>query len=157
MKSSKNADIQPIIRSYNWVIFAAGRTPTNTEEEARTKFETAMGVFTEAHQSGRLRPDALTYSNFLFVCANLLPKGEGRDKVARNVVDLCQKNGLMSRLVYENLSRYFPRVLQAVEKSEGVKSGVIPSEWQRNVVDEGQRRDAKPRKGTLLLESLETA
>lgn len=151
MKSSENAEIQPIIRSYNWVIFAAGRTPTKTEEEARSKFETAMGVFTEAHQSDRIRPDALTYSNFLFVCANLLPKGEGRDKVARNVVDLCQKKGLMSRLVYENLSRYFPNVLQAVEQSEGVKSGVIPREWQRNVAGEGRRRDGKLRKSTPVL------
>jgi pentatricopeptide repeat protein len=153
MKSSDNANIQPIIRSYNWVIFAAGRTPTNTKEEARIKFETAMSVFTEAHQSDRLRPDSLTYSNFLFVCSNLLPKGDGRDKVARNVVDLCQKKGLMSRLVYENLSRYFPRVLRAVEESEGVKSGVIPSEWQRNVASEGHRREGKPRNSP----SLETA
>lgn len=145
MKSSESADIQPVIRSYNWVIFAAGQTPTISEHEARFKFETAMNVFTETHQSGRVHPDALTYSNFLFVCATLLPQGEGRDKVARNVVTLCQNKGLMSPLMHESLSRYFPYVLRAVEKKEDVTSGSIPNHWQRNVAAEVRRRDDKQR------------
>lgn len=149
MKASDSEAVQPVIRSYNWVIFAAGRTPSFSDQETRTKFETAMQVFTETHQSDRVQPDSLTYSNFLFVCATLLPSGEGRDKIARNVISLCSKKGAMSRLVYENLSRYFPEVLREVEKDQGIKRGVIPNQWQRKVPSDSrwrpQRRQAKSR------------
>jgi pentatricopeptide repeat protein len=143
MKSSENPDVKPITRSYNWVIFAAGQTPSAGEAEARHKFETAMALFTEMHTCDSHRPDALTYSNFLFVCATHLPQGDGRDKVARNVIDLCQKKGLMSHLVYENLSRYFPLVLRAVEERDGAKPGDIPKHWQRNVAPERTWKDIK--------------
>lgn len=146
MKASENADVQPVIRSYNWVLFAAGRTPTATEQEARAQFETAMSVFTETHQSGRAHADALTYSNFLFVCATLLPPGEGQDKIARNVITLCQKRGMMSRLVYENVSRYFPILLEAIEKEEGIRKGSIPNSWQRSVAPTSRYRSSTPRK-----------
>jgi hypothetical protein len=148
MKASESADVQPVIRSYNWVIFAAGRTPTANEKESRIKFETAMNVFTETQQPGRVSADALTYSNFLFVCATLLPpSGKGRDKIARNVINLCQKKGMLSKLVYENLSRHFPGVLRAIEKEAGVKKGSIPYQWHRNVAPTSRWRSETQRSG----------
>jgi len=145
MNVSTDESSVPVTRSYNWVIFAAGSSPTLSQEDAHNKFNVVMELFTELHNVEHIQPDSLTYSNFLFVCKALLPKGPGQDAIVENTIQMCKHNGLVDSVVFHNLSRYFPKILKKlVENEEGLTSigNKLPTSWDAKV-DPSKRWPAK--------------
>lgn len=128
-----NISARPMETSYNLVLNACAYTAASqdakTMEEA---FKVACLTFQELRTSDFVKPNHISYANFLEVVTKLMPEGELHDKLIGNVFQRCCRDGVVSRPVIRRLrgagsSDLFKTLLG------GERITNLPPAWTRNL------------------------
>jgi len=125
-----NKSARPNVVAYNSVLNACAYTPGGGEA-IETAFKIACLVFDEIRTSCHVKPTHVSYGTFLCVCANLMPESEVRDNLVEATFKRCARDGLVSKMVWRNLSNAASPTLLG-NFLEQANSG-SKAHWSRNV------------------------
>ena len=143
--------------TYNTVLNACAFSAYTPNEEKKKALSIAVSIFNEMHKSDIVQPDAVSYGNMLKCIANLVPKGEVRNKMAVDVFTKCRNLGLVNGLVFDEIRRAVPAdvltdlLSEAMKRRRGKK---LFSEWElrdlphswKSKVHEMKPKKREPRK-----------
>lgn len=149
-----NKKMVPDVYSYTGVIDACAHTsPSSRKNFKRKIYDIARETFDEmsASKKSSLMPSHVTYGTMLQASANLLPRGQKRNNVVRDIIKLCKKNGQMGNIVITRLLQLCDGSGFVRELLEGENKKDLPHEWICNVREKRTQHMAaqhkkKPRK-----------
>lgn len=105
---TQNPNLKPTQIEYNTVLnacaFSARRT---SQEEQREALKIAVSTFASMPGQG-VRRDTVTYGTMLKCFANLIPKGDVRNRMALQVFQECCDEGMVGNLVWNEIRRAIP-------------------------------------------------
>ncbi|KAG7350865.1 PPR: pentatricopeptide repeat domain containing protein [Nitzschia inconspicua] len=134
---SPESNLKPTTSTYNTVLnacaFSAQRT---TQEEQREALKIAVGSFASMPRE-RIKRDTVTYGTMLKCFANLVPKGDVRNRMALQVFQECCEEGMVGELVWNEIRRSVPPQLiqqtcQFKRECGSMEVSDLPMEWRVN-------------------------
>ena len=137
-----DTDGKSLLIAYNTVLNACASSHSTHiihYHASNDPFHIAMKVYSEIKNSPLIKPDHITYGTFLKACSNLLPIGDERINMTREIFHSCCADGQVSEAFFRAMQIAAPTDLH----DELVKKGktyslvntidTIPVEWRCNV------------------------
>ena len=104
-----SSDTKPNVIVYNTVLNACAFSAHGGPDERRQALSVAVETFNELrHGKFGLSPDAVSYGNMLKCCANLMPPGSYRTKMASQLFMSCCNEGLVGGMCLDEIRRGVP-------------------------------------------------
>uniref|UniRef100_A0A7S1ULC3 Pentacotripeptide-repeat region of PRORP domain-containing protein n=1 Tax=Grammatophora oceanica TaxID=210454 RepID=A0A7S1ULC3_9STRA len=136
--------LKPTSVPFNTLINACGfPNPNATEEERKHFLQIAASTYGRLRNYKGARPDTVTYGNMLKCIGKLLPMGDTRIKLARQIFDQCVSDGLVGYLVWDEMTQTVPfdalepilpvPLLEGLEVGEDIDHSRLPRRWRNNV------------------------
>jgi len=94
--------------TYNTVLNACAFSAFTSDKEKKKALSIAITLFNEMQNSEIVTPDAITYGMLIKCIANLVPKGNIRNKMASELFIKCKDRGLVNGLVFDEIRRAVP-------------------------------------------------
>lgn len=104
-----SSDTKPNVICYNTVLNACAFSARGGPDERRKALSVAVETFNELRRGQfGLSPDAVSYGNMLKCCANLMPPGSYRTKMASQLFTSCCNDGLVGGMCLDEIRRCLP-------------------------------------------------
>jgi pentatricopeptide repeat protein len=146
--------MKPNSITYNTVLNACAFSAFTADKEKKKALSIAIALFNEMQSSELVTPDAITYGMLIKCIANLVPKGDVRNKMASDLFVKCKDSGLVNGLVFDEIRRAVPgnvlvKLLGDAIRQKHKKPFAnwelkdLPRAWTKNVVEakpKGKRR-----------------
>jgi PPR repeat family len=150
-------NLKPTTTAYNTVLnacaFSAQRTPREEQKEA---LKIAVKTFASMPRE-RIQRDTVTYGTMLKCFANLIPKGDVRNRMALQVFQECCEEGMVGDLVWNEIRRSIPPQLlqeacQFQRECGSMEVHDLPVEWRVNNKGDKpklqtKQRESRPKNG----------
>ncbi|KAL3918191.1 MAG: hypothetical protein SGILL_004355 [Bacillariaceae sp.] len=140
--------LKPTTIQYNTVLNACAFSMQAPTEEQREALKIAVRTFASMPNE-RIRRDTVTYGTMLKCFANLVPRGDVRNRMALQVFQESCEEGLVGVLVWNEIRRAVPpKLLQEscrLEKPCGtLEVHQLPPEWSAKNKRDRPKPDTKP-------------
>lgn len=126
----------PDVYSCTGVIDACAHTSSSAKNKSKRKiYEIAREVFDEMSPSDNssLMPSHVTYGTMLQACVNLLPCGQSRNDIVRDIIQKCKEDGQMGSIVLTRLQQVCDDSNLLNELLEGRRKNDLPDAWTSDV------------------------
>ena len=128
-----NQNARPTVVIYNHVLNACAYTAgSNDDKIMEEAFRIGCLAFEELRRSTYIKPNHISFANFLDVISKLMPEGELHDELIGNIFRGCIREGVVSNIVIRRLrgatsANLFKSLLG------DVNAKFLPQHWTRNL------------------------
>ncbi len=143
--------------TYNTVLNACAFSAFTEATEKKQAMRIAVNLFNEMQKSD-IKPDAITYGMMIKCIANLMPRGEVRNKMASGLFNNAKEKGLVNGLVFDEIRRAIPGanmggLLKDCFRNNKKRKPLsemmlrdLPRSWKANVVEAKPKRKKTKKK-----------
>ena len=139
--------LRPDVTTFSSVINACAYYSSGNLKGRSQALETALRTFRKLHALEDEQANNITYGTVFKAIANLMPVGDERDALSREIFDQCTDEGLVDSFVLSQVRNANPQLYRELVEEpcglggpeddcsiEGVLEN-IPREWSTNVID----------------------
>lgn len=128
-----NPDARPTVVIYNQVLNACAYTAGSGDDKIMEEaFKIGCFAFEELRRSTYIRPNHISFANFLDVVSKLMPEGDLHDELIGNILKGCIREGVVSNLVIRRLrGATSADLFKSLLGDANARS--LPQHWTRNL------------------------
>ena len=128
-----NPDARPTVVIYNQVLNACAYTAGSGDDKIMEEaFKIGCFAFEELRRSTYIRPNHISFANFLDVVSKLMPQGDLHDELIGNIFRGCIREGVVSNLVVRRLrGATSADLFKSLLGDANARS--LPQHWTRNL------------------------
>jgi len=129
-----NPDARPTVVIYNQVLNACAYTAGSGDDKIMEEaFKIGCFAFEELRRSTYIRPNHVSFANFLEVVSKLMPQGELHDRLIDSIFRGCIREGVLSPLVIRRLRGATSADFFKSLFGEEANFRSLPQQWTRNL------------------------